>query len=127
MEKFTDYDEYLNNFEPLKIVWQGFEFPTMQHAYQATKFPGQESKFLECKTPEDAIELAKTMEVRPDWDEIKFEVMIKLLEKTFNITDMMAKLADFNGNNPIEVIDEIIRTQALDELVRLSEEMGLYD
>ena len=86
----VDY-RFLSNFWAAPV----FGYPTTEHAFQEAKTLSkvERSRIRECQTPSQAKRLGKTVVMRPDWGEIKFEVMVKLnLEKFTKHPELRAKL-----------------------------------
>ncbi len=89
---FTKNDDWfeLSNFYP-----QGFEddegyWPTVEHYFQAQKFPGEKhaeyrQRIRESGSPQHAKTLGRTQSkpIRADWDEIRDVVMLAALRKKF--------------------------------------------
>jgi ribA/ribD-fused uncharacterized protein len=78
------YEPYgcFSNFSAHPIHLEGYEWPTVEHYYQAHKFVGTEEEYLmavirTAKTPEEAAALGRDRDrqIRLDWDQVKFSVM----------------------------------------------------
>jgi ribA/ribD-fused uncharacterized protein len=85
---------FLSNFWPCLIVWEGVIYPTLEHAYAASKTndPLIKTQIQLCSTPGEAKEYLAAHGVRPDtsWtSERKLEIMEALLR------------IKFSGNNPL--------------------------
>lgn len=89
-----------SNFSPHGIELQGTNWPTVEHYYQAQKFVGTANASLipvihAAQTPEDAAALGRdrTRQVRPDWEQVKTQVMREaVLKKFLTHTDIAAIL-----------------------------------
>jgi len=72
-----------SNFSSFKLNWKGVDWMTSEHAYHAEKF--EDSKILEqlknTRSAHDAMKLAYANKdkYRKDWDEIRLEMMKKIL------------------------------------------------
>jgi|SRR3989344_5420216 len=77
---------FLSNFAACKILYNGIEYPTVEHAYQAVKsLDVNIRKYVaNLPTPVDAKKYAHKMQVRDDWPEIKASVMYQLLKLKFS-------------------------------------------
>ena len=75
----------LSNFAPCEVTLDGIPYPSVEAAYQAAKtlLPEERQKILAATTPAEAKRLGKTVTLRPDWDEVKVQVMQDLLEQKF--------------------------------------------
>jgi ribA/ribD-fused uncharacterized protein len=94
--KTTAWHE-LSNFAPFGFAEDGAYWPTVEHYFQAQKFPGAENapyreKIRKSKTPKEAKALGRTrsIAIRPDWEEVKDSIMLAALRKKF----ATAKLRD---------------------------------
>ena len=85
-------DEYgaFSNFSPYPIALKGKTWPTSEHYFQAQKFPGAEyagyrEKIRKATTPKEAKALGQTRKIviRPDWEEVKEDIMLAALRKKF--------------------------------------------
>lgn len=74
---FNGEHRFLSNFWPAKINYQGFEFPSVEHAYQASKSadPTIWRDFAELNSPGLAKRAGRNLVKREDWDEVKEEHM----------------------------------------------------
>lgn len=68
---------WLSNFERCDIEYEGLEYTSAEAAYQASKSlnPKVREKFIDL-TPNQAKKLSKSIEIRPDWDSVKLQVML---------------------------------------------------
>jgi ribA/ribD-fused uncharacterized protein len=85
--KTTAYYE-LSNFSPHGFQLDGTYWPTVEHYFQAQKFPSQpayQEKIRNARLPKDAKTLGRSRKIplRPDWEEIKDEVMRRALRAKF--------------------------------------------
>ena len=81
---------FLSNFHPCVLNINDYVFPSVEHAYQAAKSldPVMWDMFLDkgpqlTRTAAQAKRLGKNLVIRPDWDEIKIDVMRELIEIKF--------------------------------------------
>lgn len=89
-----------SNFSPHGIDFQGTYWSTVEHYYQAQKFVGTADAAIipvihAASTPEQAAALGRdrTRMVRPDWEQVKTQVMHEaVLKKFLTHTDIQAIL-----------------------------------
>jgi ribA/ribD-fused uncharacterized protein len=91
---FQDGYRFLSNFWPCLIEWEGLLYPTLEHAYAASKTNDTsiKSQIRSCATPGDAKEYLASHQLKPDvaWtNEKKLAVMEALL------------LIKFGGQDPL--------------------------
>lgn len=106
-DKITRFDgEYwfLSNFYPSPIVILGFDYPTVEHAYQSWKAKNlADWKYVALsETPAVAKRRGREIDCREDWDRIKIEVMEYCLQKKFEDPVLLEKLT---ATFPIELFE----------------------
>ena len=84
--KIAEYS-YLSNFHPAPFTYNGKTWPTVEHAFQAAKFPESpelQEKIRTTPTPAGAkIKGRRGTPLRPDWEEVKVPLMLELLKAKF--------------------------------------------
>lgn len=85
ISKFSGKYRFLSNFHPASTEYDGVLYPTSEHAYQAAKTLDHDLrvKILTCGSSGRAKSLGRYLELRPDWDDIKIEVMASILYDKF--------------------------------------------
>lgn len=88
ISKFEGPNHFLSNFYKAPFVWAGVRWRTSEHAYQAAKATGADKddwidKIIACKEPGQAKRLGKKVPLRPKWDEIKDEMMKRIVKQKF--------------------------------------------
>lgn len=74
-----------DNFSAFSIQWNGYVYPTVEHAYQAASFMGSDDGVAEeirnSRSPDEAkrIKAANAHKRRENWDNEKLSVMEELL------------------------------------------------
>jgi len=83
--RFYEHDFYpLSNFSSFTLMWGGIRFDTSEAAYHWEKFPSEEGIRYAIQTATSAHEAYKVAERykahrRPDWDEVKVDIMRRIL------------------------------------------------
>lgn len=92
--KFIGEYWFLSNFYPAEIELDGLIYPTLEHAYQAskTKSKAEREVIRKAKKPGQAKFLGKRVTLVPDWDTVRVEVMRKLLVQKFANKVLRAEL-----------------------------------
>lgn len=77
--------EFLSNFHPSTIRFEGVLYPTVEHAYQASKTldPKVRDLIRRASSPLEAKKLGQGVSVRPDWPEVKLRIMKGLIREKF--------------------------------------------
>jgi len=110
VNKFDGIYRFLSNFHDVYqhtgryIEWDGFNFPTVEHAYQAAKTRkfDEQQEILNCQTPGQAKRLGKRVTLRPDWEEKKLMIMEQLLRQKFNLPYYESRLLSTGSAELIE-------------------------
>ena len=85
MSRIPEY-AWLSNFEPCPVTdLRGVVWPSAEHCYQAAKstLTCVKQEIFECADAVGAKRMGATIELRPDWDDIKLEVMRRILVAKF--------------------------------------------
>jgi len=85
--KFKEQFEFLSNFFMCAITYDGIVYPSTEHAYQAAKAMNHVDKIRisRLKTPGEAKREGRKIAMRPDWDQIKDQVMYDICKMKFSI------------------------------------------
>lgn len=104
IDQFKGKYEFLSNFYPCVIEYEGIIYPSTEHAYQASKTLNVEFRRLisEMPTPGKAKKAGKIIEVREDWNKIKYKVMYEVCSKKFQIPELRQKLLDTGSSELVE-------------------------
>ena len=83
---FKDKHRFLSNFTPAKVEFDGVQYDTVEHAYQAAKTidKGEREKIRAACAPGVAKRLGQKVTIRPDWEQIKVKVMYDLVSEKFS-------------------------------------------
>lgn len=83
--KETGYD-FLSNFYPSSVSYEGKLYPTVEHAYQASKTtdPNIREFIRKAKDPGEAKRLGQGIAVRNDWEKVKVGIMRCLIKEKFS-------------------------------------------
>lgn len=92
---FFDEYRFLSNFWPCEVEFDDFLYPSVEHAYQAAKTfsLAARQEIRNCRTPGAAKKLGQRIDLRPDWEDVRVEIMRRLLYQKFDDPDLMALLA----------------------------------
>ncbi len=95
---FTGPYDFLSNFYPSTVnIIHGatvLPMPTVEHAFQASKMVRwvDAVEIQNAERPGKAKRLGRTLQIRPDWDSVKLEVMFGLLCEKFSDPELGKKL-----------------------------------
>ena len=99
---FGEY-RFLSNFYEYPLLINGITFRSAENAFQSFKLldhSKREELFAQC-TPKRAKHLGRTVELRPDWEQIKLEVMYKVVLAKFKNTLYLRKKLILTGNQEL--------------------------
>jgi ribA/ribD-fused uncharacterized protein len=83
---FEDQYRFLSNFAPVGLRYDGREFSTSEHAYQAAKARGESElydRIAVTADPDEAKRLGRRASLPSDWDERKRYVMLEVVTAKF--------------------------------------------
>lgn len=77
--------EFLSNFYGSTVSYDGFLYPTVEHAYQASKTLNSQTREIirKTKNPYDAKKIGRSLCLRDDWEKIKVDIMKDLVREKF--------------------------------------------
>ena len=95
IDTFEGEHRFLSNFYPVPIVFENKIYPSSEHLFQAVKTdnPAERELVRREKTPGKAKKAGKLLTMRPDWDDVRFDIMGAILCLKFaQNLDLSAKL-----------------------------------
>lgn len=99
IDKFDGDFAFLSNFYPAPISMDGMSFQSSEAAYQAQKCLNTMDKFQFCTLdPRAAKKLGRKVKIRPDWEDIKDEVMARILNLKFRQNPNLGNLLIATGD-----------------------------
>ena len=101
---FTGEFEFLSNFYPCPIDYEGTVYPSVEHAFQAAKSLDQieRHRIAALPKPGSAKRAGRKVRLRPDWEMVKIDVMEELLRRKFSAGKLRDKL---RATAPREIIE----------------------
>ena len=83
---FTGDYEFLHNYFPHPVQYEGILYPTNEHAFQAAKTldVALRKKIASCETPGKAKALGNRIPIRSDWEAVKTGIMEELCRLKFS-------------------------------------------
>lgn len=94
IEGFKNEFRFLSNFWPAEVYFDGFYYPSVEHAYQAAKtFDLYQREVIRNQiSPGNAKRLGAAVDMRPDWNDVRLEIMYTLNKQKFS-NDSVLKAA----------------------------------
>ena len=92
--EFDGQYDFLSNFYPSSILYEGIVYPTNEHFFQAMKTLDIETRkaIAAAPTPGAAKRMGRHVSLRPDWEKIKVDVMRTGLMLKFTDAALAEKL-----------------------------------
>jgi len=78
--------QWLKNFWPSPVLFEGHAYPTVEHAYQAAKTVNEEqrARVRGARLPSIARAYGQKVHMRPNWADLKIPTMLDLLRQKFS-------------------------------------------
>jgi ribA/ribD-fused uncharacterized protein len=84
IDRFDGENRFLSNFYPSVVIYEGIAYPSVENAYQAAKTLNETERLAFINlTPGQAKRKGARVDLRPDWEAIKLDVMFDLLCQKF--------------------------------------------
>lgn len=104
IDSFQGQYRFLSNFYPCTIVYEGIEYQTTEHAYQAAKtLDIERRKYIsQLETPGHAKRAGKNVKLRSDWENVKSQVMYDICKLKFSKPQFAEKLKGTGSQELVE-------------------------
>jgi ribA/ribD-fused uncharacterized protein len=115
---FKGPTRYLSNFAKSTVTMYTVEFPRVEHAFQAAKMDPNDllrskdqylkelREFAQIPTPGRAKRAGRKLRLRDGWDDIKFDVMLRLVRRKFENHKLLAQKLIDTGRVPIYELND---------------------
>jgi ribA/ribD-fused uncharacterized protein len=96
---------FLSNFAPCEILYEGIIYPTVEHAYVASKTKNRKIRAIVAGIPTAgaAKRFGRGIELRKDWFRVKKVIMVSLLRLKFQQPEFKAKLLATGDARLVEI------------------------
>lgn len=103
IDRFTGEWGWLSNFYPSPLILNGEPYPTVEHAYQASKCVNSldAEAIRNTPNPGSAKAWGRRIKIRPDWDEIKVGIMRELVAQKFRPNSELGNRLQATGDRPL--------------------------
>ena len=105
INSFKGKYEFLSNFSESFVMMSGIVYPTVEHAYQASKTnnPVERADIAIVGDPRMAKKLGRKVTIASDWDNIRLIVMFGLVHQKFSVcVDLTRKLVSTRQEHLVE-------------------------
>lgn len=85
IERFKGEYAFLSNFEPAETMYDGVLYPSSEHAFVAAKTlsPTLRAYIATIATPGAARRYGRKLDLRPDWEDVKVDIMHQIVRDKF--------------------------------------------
>jgi ribA/ribD-fused uncharacterized protein len=104
IDSFQGEYRFLSNFYPATVEYQGIMYPTVEHAYQSAKTldMNQRRRIAQLPSPAEAKVAGRALPLRPDWGQVKFEVMTECVRYKFTHSALLREQLLATGDAYLE-------------------------
>jgi len=104
IDLFRGQYRFLSNFYPCTITYEGIEYSTTEHAYQAAKtLDIERRKYIsQLETPGQTKRAGRNLKLRSDWEEVKLQVMYDICKLKFSKPNFAEKLKSTGNQELVE-------------------------
>ncbi|MCR5783252.1 MAG: macro domain-containing protein [Clostridia bacterium] len=102
IDYFREEYFFLSNSYPTKLIFEGITYHNAEAAFQAQKTadPKARAAFADL-APDSAKRMGKSVPLRPDWEEIRLDVMRKIVYAKFTQNPHLAQWLIDTGSKPL--------------------------
>jgi ribA/ribD-fused uncharacterized protein len=99
IKNFKDEYHFLSNFATCPITYEGIDYPSTEHAYQAAKSLDENVrlKMSKLKTVGLSKREGQRIRIRKDWNQVKNQIMYDVCKLKFNIPYFKLQLLSTGG------------------------------
>ena len=103
IDYFREEYDFLSNFYPTKVVFDGITYYNSEAAYQAQKCLHPEDRLLfALLSSDEAKRFGQKVERRPDWDDVKCGIMEQIVYAKFTQNPTLAQALLDTGEKPLK-------------------------
>lgn len=94
ISSFRGPNYFLSNFYPSFVEFEGLRYPAVEDAFQAAKTldKNERIQFTIMPSPADAKRAGRHLKLRPDWEEVKIDIMYQIVKSKFSIPYLKSEL-----------------------------------
>jgi ribA/ribD-fused uncharacterized protein len=100
-----DFPSWASNFYHSPLEWQGIRYSDVESAFQSAKTTDKRARLAfaadKLAAPGKAKQMGRALELRPDWEQVKDDVMLEILRAKFR-DPRLAELLKGHGQPLVE-------------------------
>ena len=103
INEFRDQYYFLSNFYEAPITWEGLTYPNNEAAFQSAKLENRlaREQFVHLD-PSSAKRLGRRIQLRPDWEQVKYRVMQEICMAKFTQNERLREKLIATGDKYLE-------------------------
>lgn len=104
IDSFRGEYRFLSNFWFVDVEFEGITYPSTEHAYVAAKTLDEDKRraISKVRTPGEVKRLGRSLALRPDWEDVKIDIMRELVTKKFKNSKLRSLLLATKDQQLIE-------------------------
>ena len=103
IDYFREEYDFLSNFYPTKVIFDGITYYNSEAAYQAQKCLRPEDRLQFARLSSDeAKRLGQKVERRSDWDDVRCDIMEQVVYAKFTQNPVLAQALLDTGDKPLK-------------------------
>ena len=104
ISSFRGKNEFLSNMYSCRVVINGEVYPSAEHAFQAMKSLDRDVRITlsVCPSAKDVKRYGRKIALRPDWEDVKVDIMYNILKAKFTNPVLAQKLLATKDEELIE-------------------------
>lgn len=101
--EFSGPYQFLSNFTPARVTLDNEVYPNVEAAFQAAKTTDKtQRKAFQNYNGAQAKKAGRQLKIRPDWEQVKLNIMEELVREKFTDPELRQKLLDTKDTEIIE-------------------------
>lgn len=103
IDSFQGENRWLSNFWPCTVIFEGEEYKSVEAAFVSAKTTDLNARKIiqNMENPGDVKRFGRSLKLRDDWENIKLNIMYKLLQQKFSKNSILGKKLEATGQQEL--------------------------
>ena len=103
IDSFRGEYRWLSNFWPCTVIFEGEEYKSVEAAFVSAKTTDLNARKIiqNMENPGDIKRFGRSLKLRDDWENIKLNIMYKLLQQKFSKNSILGKKLEATGQQEL--------------------------